>query len=639
MSSITLPINHSVMRDTAGNMLTDTSGNLLIPVPPIIVTAVVEDNHMNCSCSCLTLETDGKKETFGFCKSSNKFRQNAHNFLAKTSEIHTWRAVANMRNIVLKSKDKSRIAIKGYIGVNDFGSHYREVSQLDVTIQWGDASISVEPFYTCSMCRDPFYFGDIILNWNTMTLDFDTSGVVSKDQDDICDPTEVEIIDIEAPYNWCYREPVTMLLTDTVYTENMDPVFNDLVWEDDEQSITVEPDESVEDARIREAKGVISGTVEPSMGTDIESRDFIVTPDGLIYWRDKSKYEILSYTPLMVKRATVYGAGMYASDENGLMVYCEGWPGAGWNNTGRVFGKALDSYDEWSITKEEILEYSIENCLIAENVPFETDIHTFASKTGLFVIDWEGDDRFVQVVERTDPDTGEITYFDSPYYDGLYITGESVTLDVPDSPAAGGYSVTFYETQTQDGKYKIWLGDSAAGRYFPGIHEKPRVVKKTVEGVDDYYYYDIEPGERYVFPDGSIGGFWFSCRNRPFDTGQSASFIIDGKGYTMGVTNGYSWVFDVTPVYAWSLSPCFQDRMDVPQTIYTNDIEKPVVGEAYGSWNAETKQFTPTGTIVATGFGVYSIPVALFGNEDEGLLTYYNGATAKDREIIIEDFE
>jgi hypothetical protein len=198
MSNIILPLKHDVMKDSAGNLLTDTSGNLLMPVPPIIVTAVVEDNHTNCSCSCLTLETDGKKETFRFCKNSNKFRQNAHNFLAKTSEIHTWQAVANMRNIVLESKDKSRIAIKGYIGVNDFGSHYREVSQLDVTIQWGDALIAVEPFYTCSMCRDPFYFGDIILNWNTMTLDFDTSGVVSKDQDDICDPTEVEIIDIEA---------------------------------------------------------------------------------------------------------------------------------------------------------------------------------------------------------------------------------------------------------------------------------------------------------------------------------------------------------------------------------------------------------------------------------------------------------
>jgi hypothetical protein len=48
----------------------------------------------------------------------------------------------------------------------------------------------------------------------------------------------------------------------------------------------------------------------------------------------------------------------------------------------------------------------------------------------------------------------------------------------------------------------------------------------------------------------------------------------------------------------------------VPQTIYTNDIEKPVVGEAYGSWDAETKTFTPTGTIAGNGEGVYSITSA-----------------------------
>jgi hypothetical protein len=138
------------------------------------------------------------------------------------------------------------------------------------------------------------------------------------------------------------------------------------------------------------------------------------------------------------------------------------------------------------------------------------------------------------------------------------------------------------------------------------LHEKPKVVKKTVDGVDDYYYYVIEPGERYTFPDGSIGGFWFSCRNRPFDTGQSASFVIDGKGYSMGVTNGYSFVFDVTPVYAWSLSPCFQDRMDVPQTIYT-EVEKPEAGTVYGLWDQESKIITPLDAVTSAGKGIYSI--------------------------------
>lgn len=406
-------------------------------------------------------------------------------------------------------------------------------------------------------------------------------------------PPLPDTIVVSAPYEWY----------DGAYTEDEAPGIGAYLWGSRETSITPNEGESEDEAKLRFSLGVVIDAVR---------RDYIVSPAGYVYWRDVEKYGILSYTPIMVKRASVYGAGMYASAENGLMVYCEGYPNAGWDNTGRVFSKALDGYDEWSITNEQILEYSVDNCLIAENIPFETDIHTFASQTWLFVINWEGADRFVRVVERTDPDNGEII---SLSYDGLYATGESVTLDVPDSPAAEGYSATFYETQTQDGKYKIWLGDSAAGKYFPGLHEKPKVVKKTVEGIDDYYYYTIEPGERYTFPDGTIGGFWYSCRNTPFNSG--GSFVLDGKGYSVGGDS--SWVFNVNPVYAWSLSPCFKGVAGVPETIYTQE-EHPVSGSEFGLWDATTKTFTPTDFVAGSGEGIYSLK----GERNSAISDYFS---------------
>jgi hypothetical protein len=108
----------------------------------------------------------------------------------------------------------------------------------------------------------------------------------------------------------------------------------------------------------------------------------------------------------------------------------------------------------------------------------------------------------------------------------------------------------------------------------------------------------------------------------------------------MDVTNGYSWVFDVKPRYAWSLAPCFRGEDDIPDTIYTNDIENPVTGDAYGYWNAETKRFTPIGTIAGNGKGIYAIATAIFNADNSNRLrVYYSGATAQDFGIVLPEFE
>jgi hypothetical protein len=207
------------------------------------------------------------------------------------------------------------------------------------------------------------------------------------------------------------------------------------------------------------------------------------------------------------------------------------------------------------------------------------------------------------------------------------------------------FTYTYHEAYTFDKKFTLWVSAESAGYTFPALPGKP-YLERVVEdpGTEYEYSYDVVKPDAYFSDPDSWTGFqhYFICEaGRPNNL--KWSFVFENTGYAVRDDGWWDthwcYVFDVKPCYAWSLSPCFQDRFDVPQTIYTNDIQTPVVGDAYGSWNAETKQFTPTGTIAATGFGVYSISVALFGNEDEGLLTYYSGATARDREIIIEEFE
>jgi hypothetical protein len=648
-STIQYALDHRVLLDEKGNLLTDSAGNIIIPVMPLEVITQVEANHGNCSCGCLTLECNGYTESFRFCNDdSAPFRKDRNQFLATTSNIHYWRAVANLRNIVESSKGAETVSIKVYVGVNDFGTEGRQVSGITTTIKWGNKSVTSATFYTCSMCRNPFFCGELILDWQEKTLTIDTSNVVSRKPGDVCDPVEVEIIDVEAPYNWCYREQETMLLTDTVYTESMDPVFNDLVWEDDEQSVTVEPDESVEDARIREAKGVISSSTDPSLGTDIVSRDFIVTPDGLIYWRDKSKYGIYSYEALRLCPANIVGALRVPVDgnNNDVFVFVENLRSDGAETTGRVFRNVLMEEPPDDVSIETVMQYSVDNCLVAENIPYEEDIEVLVSKIGVLYINmpYQGNrQQTVALLSAGSPECPGVPLQEYEY-NVLYATGETVTL-TGKTNMGDTFTYTYHEAYTFDKKFTLWVSAESAGYTFPALPGKP-YLERVVEdqGTEYEHSYDVvKPDATFPDPDYWAGSRWYFVCEAGRPNNLKWSFVFENTGYEVRDDGWWDthwcYVFDVKPCYAWSLSPCFQDRLDVPQTIYTNDIKQPVVGDAYGSWDAETKTFTPNGTIAATGFGVYSIPVALFGNEDEGLLTYYSGATARDREIIIEEFE
>ena len=136
----TIVFKHSrkILKDAQGNLLTDSKGNLIIPVPPLQIFTSVDDNHANCSCGCLTLHCNGTTESFRFCKSdAGSFREDQNQFLAKTGDIHNWEVVANLRNILVAAQWASPIKIKCYIGVDDITQKERPVSKMNVAIAWG----------------------------------------------------------------------------------------------------------------------------------------------------------------------------------------------------------------------------------------------------------------------------------------------------------------------------------------------------------------------------------------------------------------------------------------------------------------------------------------------------------------------
>jgi hypothetical protein len=413
------------------------------------------------------------------------------------------------------------------------------------------------------------------------------------------------LISVPAPFRWVAEDNVK-----SIYTGNDEPQSGEYIWAAEVNDVEIMPGVPEEESYAAAAYGTVFS---------VDRRDYIVTPDGLIYWRDKSKYGIYNYEALRLCPANIVGALRVPVDgnNNDVFVFVENLRSDGAETTGRVFRNVLMEEPPDDVSIETVMQYSVDNCLVAENIPYEEDIEVLVSKIGMLYIHMPYQGNRKQTVALLSAESPECpgVPLQEYEYDALYATGETVTL-TGKTNMDDTFTYTYHEAYTFDKKFTLWVSAESAGYTFPALPGKP-YLERVVEdqGTEYEHSYDVvKPDAAFPDPDYWTGfRHYFVCEaGRPTNT--QWSFVFENTGYAVRDDGWWDthwcYVFDVKPCYAWSLSPCFQDRLDVPQTIYTNDIKNPVIGDAYGSWNAETKQFTPTGTIAGNGEGVYSITSA-----------------------------
>lgn len=265
---------NAVAVDSVGNLVTDSAGNLVIPIEPVIITVESESNHSDCKCAIVNVIGDGS-QTFMPCVGNMPFRQNSINWLGKATDIHAVQLVSNLRNVNMESLSFDIIAgIQVHRPVGEFSPSY-----MQVKIQWGDKEITSDQYYVCHQSRKVFNIGNININLQNNTLSYTGVDLPTNASSVKCEQKEEpEIIVIEAPYAWCNT------LGSVIYTEDEVSGLS-RYWANKETEVTVYPGEDREE-KINEASLCC---VQPGGGNvayvTLESLDVYQTLSGDRYWK------------------------------------------------------------------------------------------------------------------------------------------------------------------------------------------------------------------------------------------------------------------------------------------------------------------------------------------------------------------
>lgn len=593
---------NAVAVDSVGNLVTDSAGNLVIPIEPVIITVESESNHSDCKCAIVNVIGDGS-QTFMPCVGNMPFRQNSINWLGKSTDIHSVQLVSNLRNINDETLSFDIVAgIQVHRPVGEFSPSY-----MQVIIQWGDSWIQSEKYYVCHQSSKVFNIGNISINLNNNTLTYTGVDLPTNASSVKCEqkeePPEPEIIVIEAPYSWCGRvysvdaeSNETVTEAATIYTESGVPSTDDLVWASDRTEIKV--DEGATDDEREEA------ITNASVGriTSVQKREYILVdttnaslqPAHNTFWRDKDRDTSTdNWTPITGYSCTGSVTGNY--------LWVEQLPGAPGATTKRVWSASSITDDLPDSDKET---HEVSKNLVEEDLPWVTstttdvriEVHAYCSSDG-------------------------------NYYDGV-LEGH------------------YFRTGVSCGKYDRWA--QLAGDFKPYKENCPcrgsNLYSNVVKIEDDnnlinYFMgltIDITTGIAEC-SDGSIvygdtataikGGLIHVRASG--DDEEAAYFEYNNEQYRPNGAVGY--VFEKTAVQyrAWTVSPCYEDQTRVT-TLYTNE-------------NTPTRLFTISNgvatetqiVIVSSGTSVYSFKVG----EGDGMFSTIHYWTGSMETNIDEEFE
>lgn len=601
---------NAVAVDSIGNLVTDSAGNLIIPVAPIGITVYSEGNHSDCRCAIVRIESSAGEQTFIPCRNSMPFRQNSELWLATSSDIHEVHVGSNFGNLTTQSAEFS---INAGIIIDRPPGEFA-ATEVSVQISWGNQHIQSDNYYVCHQGMRTYFLGSISVDLNRLTLTYTPPNLPTDRGSVKCEqkeePPEPEIIVIDAPYSWCGRvysvdaeSNETVTEGATLYTESGVPSTNDLVWASDRTEIKV--DEGATDDEREEA------ITNASVGriTSVQKREYmLVDPTNTslqlahnTFWRDnRGDTSTDNWTTITVYSCT--------GSVTGKHLWVEQRPGASGATTKRIWS-ASSEFDEVSDDVKETYEVS-KNLVEKKDLPWVTQ-----TSTDVIV--------YAHVYESVD----------DMIYDGIVEDAHITTDDTcgsygrwaqlsgmfkPDDPSCpyGGmdlYSAVVLIGDDWNGSYEdLW-------RYF--LTEPIPIAPGYASCVDG----DIV----YVETPSSIKGGMLHVD--PSDEGvtDGGYFVYDNEQYQPNGAVGYVFEKDTVPYLAWTVSPCYENKPGVT-TLYTKKDGDPRLFIV----NAGVITETSIG-IVSSGTSVYSFKVG----EGDGTFSTIHYWTDSMETNIDEEFE
>lgn len=367
-------------------------------------------------------------------------------------------------------------------------------------------------------------------------------------------------ITVYANYGW------SSVAGAVVYTEEASPSESDPVWNtNSEIMVTVPVDSTEEEAKQQAASGLVYA---------IDERDFFVSQTKKVYWRNQDKDLVDDKNNVIdCYQASIAGS----KDTDNIRFYLT----ANDDDSGvkELFSKAYLG-DASEATEAEKKEFSKQNCLIAENIKFET----FSDKKPLWKI--------VEYKTRNNIDEEWIDHYSgaSVY---MVATGQSVTLSYYDSVVLDErVSKTFIEITTYDGRFPCWVGkDIWDGGLGGGVFVGCSTYKPYVEVNED--------GEEYIHSGVDNDGDARIKRRNSENMWQ----VFEYNGILYEAFSAYgidASIFDFAQFFAWSTPPNTSNN----ETLFTMSEEYP---EQYGT--VSNNNFQETGAVLQSGNGVFSITV------------------------------
>lgn len=380
---------------------------------------------------------------------------------------------------------------------------------------------------------------------------------------------EATTITVTANYSWA-----TGAYADAVFTEEASPGSGDCVWNGTNNVVTVFPNQSEAEAKAESALTLVKAA---------DNRDYIVADDKR-YWRDESKDKDQEGDSDII---TAYKC--QKDDDANDNLWVEKRPTDA-DVTGRVWNKVWEGAPAEGVGNPE---YLATKNVVANDLEWKQKTTDAKYPCSIQISPNVYSGYFVPQ---------ETLIFSGVSYDWWEIRGYvDFTGAKPNLSTefwVYGGRLPYDDTRLDLSKYSLEerLDIAAFGHGSgtnPGmIHDRSHVLVDGVETLPENTIYGT------FYKEGSV---------------EETGFYHNDKFYVLVPSGDEGYVYGENSVtaYAWTLSPCKGD-----ETIYT-ETETPSAGVSFGTVADDT--FTVTGTVSATGSGVYSIT----GNN--GITYYYNG--------------
>lgn len=558
----------SVARDSEGNLITDSAGNVIIPIESF--TFSFYSTNFGCipdwsDIGCLFIELELPDRTIYRQLCGGSVIEDNYGIWDDTRS-HIFRP--NLRYLSKQYGERFEMGFYVYPAYKPNLFEEKDESGKKVRceyIYFNYSSISVWSHYWegYSITSNSGGCGNAWGHRATFTVDLNALTVTGEDNDlqslpwgEQCDAIcqEVPPPDIEIT-----------VICNTVFCSGGGYVYTsenyDYIFASQKNTTELKSGETEEDAIKRMASDTITAKQE---------LPYFVAESGLRYWRDK-EHDIPSGAMVEV---SVFSASVLGRNEQyGDVVYIEQPNRFTPVDGNRIFSNASQSNDISDDQKKEFLASKLKVA--------ETKWHSTP--------DWNNNPIWY-LISAVDPDGNSLIEHEN--YGYMIPTGESVTLD--DTMIE---ETTFAEFKTYDGRFTAWMTPN----YIQGGGTVAAFPSKPYIGKDEWGLETILPSVHA------------SNRAHLRSVAPASGKYTEVNGVLYQQPHRYDaeqrYIWDANVLFAWSLSPCYTD---IPQTLYTDkevtiNDDGSVSGEigVYGTFADGV--FSAIGNAVSTDIATYSI--------------------------------